>query len=48
MRSALKVIPPILLLWPMMSEADGGGMAVEAETSHQCSVIVYCHVTDGI
>ncbi len=33
MRAALKVMPPILLCWPMMSEVDVGGMAVEVEPS---------------
>ena len=41
MRAALKVMPPILLCWPMMSEADVGGMAVEVEPSHQYS-ITFC------
>jgi hypothetical protein len=30
-----KVLPPILLRWPTMSEADAGGMAVEVEPSRQ-------------
>ena len=30
MRDVLKVMPPILLYWPTMSEADIGGMTVEA------------------
>jgi hypothetical protein len=30
-----KVMPPILLCWPTMSEVDTGGMAVEDEPSHQ-------------
>ena len=47
MRAALKVMPPILLCWPMTSEADGGGRAVEIEISHECSVTFCCHVTDG-
>ena len=33
MRAALKVMPPTLLCWPTMSEADFGGMAVEVELS---------------
>ena len=33
MRSALKVMPAILLCWPMTSEVDAGGMAVELELS---------------
>jgi len=40
-------MPSILLCWPMMSEADVGGVAVEFEPSHQSSTIFYCHVTDG-
>ena len=36
-RAALKVMPPILQCWPETPEADGG-MAVEAESSHQYSV----------
>ena len=47
MRAALKVMPPVLLCWPMMSEADVGGMAVEVETSWQYSVKFHCHVPDG-
>jgi len=35
MRDALKVMPPILLCRPTMSEPDDGGMATEAEASHQ-------------
>ena len=37
MRSASKVMPPVLLCRPMTSEADAGGMAEETEASHQCS-----------
>ena len=44
---ALKVVPPILWCWPMMSEADVGGMAVEVEPSHQYSITFCCYVTDG-
>jgi len=29
MRTAPKVVTSILLCWPMMSEVDSGGMAVE-------------------
>ena len=46
-RAAPKIMPPILLCWPAMTEADIGGMAVEAEPSHQYSIIFCCHVTDG-
>jgi len=31
----------------MTSEADGGGMAVEVEPSHQYSLRFCCHVPDG-
>ena len=46
-RAPLKAVPPILLCWPMMSEADVGGMAVEVEPSHQYSITFCCHITDG-
>ena len=42
MRSALKVVPPILLFWPMTSEAGVGGMAVEVEFSRQYSITFCC------
>ena len=45
--AALKVTPPILLCWPVTAEADGGGMAVEVEFSHQYSITCCCCVTDG-
>jgi len=32
--AAVKVIPPVLLCCPTMSEADTGGMEVEVEPSH--------------
>ena len=47
MRAAPKVTPPILLCWRKMSEADGSGMAVEAEPPHQYSVTFCSRVTDG-
>ena len=47
MNAALKIIPPISLSWPTMSEVDVGDMAVEAQPSHQYSVTFCCHVTDG-
>jgi len=47
MRAAPKLMPPVLLCWPMTSEADGGGMAVEVEPSHQHSITFCCCVTDG-
>jgi len=31
MRAALMVMPPVLLHWPMTSEADGRRMAAEVE-----------------
>jgi len=43
----VKVMPPMSLCWPMTSEVDADGMAVEVETSHQCSITCCCHVTDG-
>ena len=33
MRSVPKVMAPIFLCWPRMSEADIGGLAVEVELS---------------
>ena len=35
MRTALKIMPPILLCWPVMLEVDVGGMAIEVEPPHQ-------------
>jgi len=32
-RDAPKIMPPILLWWPVVSEADGGGMTVDVELS---------------
>ena len=46
-RAAPKVMPPILLYWPAMSEVDVGGMALEAEPSHQYSITFCCRVRDG-
>lgn len=34
-RAAPKAMPPIVLCWPVTLEADGGGMTVETEPSHQ-------------
>lgn len=45
MRAALKVMPPILLCWSMMSEVDIGGMAVKVEPSLQHPIKFYCCVT---
>ena len=46
-RTSLKVMPPILLCWPTMSVADGGGMAVKVEPSHQYSISCCCCMMDG-
>jgi len=40
-------MPPSLLCWPVVSEADVAGMAAEVEPSHHPSVSCCCHVTDG-
>ena len=45
--SAPKVMPPILLCWLVMLEEDGGGMAVEVETSHQYPITSCGHVTNS-
>ena len=37
-KAALKLMPPILLCWPMTSEVDVDGMAVEVEPSNQYPV----------
>jgi len=44
--AAPKVTPPVPLCWSMMSEAEGGGVAVEVEPSHQCSATFCCRATD--
>ena len=36
-----------LLCWPMTTEADAGGMAVQVEPFHQYSVTCCCHVTES-
>ncbi len=42
MRSTLKVMPSILLCWPMMLDADVCGIAVEVE--HSCHYSLrFCH-----
>ena len=46
MRATLKVMPPILFCWTVMLELDGGGMAVEAEPSHQYPIIFCCHAAN--
>ena len=39
--AALKVVCPMLLCLPVMSEADDGGMTVEVEPTDQCS-LTFC------
>ena len=38
---------PVLLYWPIISEANVGSMAVDAEPPHQYSIIFCCCKTDG-
>ena len=45
--AAPRVMPLILLCWPTVSEVNVGGMAIEAESSHQYYITYCCHVTDG-
>jgi len=45
--TAAKAMPPISFWWPMMSEADAGGMAVEVEPSRQYSIMFFCCATDS-
>ena len=47
MRVAPKLMPPLLLCWRTMSEADVGDVAVGVEPSHQYSVKFCCHATDN-
>ena len=47
MRAAMKVMPPILLCWPRMSEVDVCGTAVEVEPPHQYPTAFCCCVTNG-
>ena len=46
-RAALKATPPNLLGCPATSEADGGGKAVEVQSSHQYSITFCYYVTDS-
>lgn len=46
-RAVTKVMNPILVCWPTMSEAHVGGMAVKVEHSHQHSVTFCWCVTDS-
>ena len=45
-RAAPEVLPPILLCWPVLSEAAVGGTAVDAEPSHQYPIQCCFLVTD--
>ena len=47
MRAALKTMSPTLKYHWHMSGADVGGMAVEVEHSHYCSITFSCRVMDG-
>jgi len=47
MKDTLKVMPPILLYWPIVSEMKVVGMAIDVEASHQYSVTFCCCATDG-
>ena len=44
MRAASKVMPPVLLGWPMTLEVDSSGMAGETESSFQYSVTGFLSV----
>jgi len=45
--AALKVLRPILLCWPTLSESDVGGMTVDAEPSYVVIVTLCCCAIDG-
>jgi len=47
MRAAPEIISPILLCWPMTSEANADGLAAEAEPFCQYSSVFYFHATDS-
>ena len=47
MKTALKVTPPILLCWLVMSEADVGGMAVEVASSPSIPLLMWLMVAEG-
>jgi len=47
MMSAQEIMSPILLCWPMTSEADVDGTEVENELSHQHSITFCFCVIDG-
>lgn len=42
-----QIMPPILLCWTTMSEADGDGMTVEVEPCCQYSVTFCCNETEA-
>jgi len=46
-RVAAKAVSPILFCWSSVSEVGAGGMAVESEHSHQCSITFCCRARDG-
>ena len=46
MRVTPKLMPPVLLCWPVILEADVGDMAVEVEPFHQYSIKFCCRATD--
>ena len=45
MKAALRVMPPVLLCWPILLEMDVGGTAVEVEPSCQYSIAFFYHAT---
>ena len=47
MTSALKAVPHVLLCRPTTSEVNVGGMAVEAQLSHQHPITFCWLVRDG-
>lgn len=47
MKAAPKVMSPDLWQWPMTSEEDVVGIAVEAEPSHKYSAMFCCCLIDG-
>jgi len=46
-RTALEVMPPMLLCQPTTSEVDAGGVEVEDELFHQYPITSCCRVIDG-
>ena len=47
MKVTLRVMLPIFLYWPSMSEIDVDDMAADVEPFHQYSITLCCCVTDG-